>query len=265
MAATTQPPTRAQARPPVRLRDGWEADTPSADTLVLAGFRAMMVRTRRWALAAGGRVEQRPEVVLADSGSPCLFLNEVISTAPLTVELAELAGAFFPTGRPFVMCSPRGGADLRGAGLTLVGHPPLMLRPAGGTSPEPPEGVTVEEVTDPDGLVRWAEVVTRGFPLPAVTVPAALLGGPHRFWLASWHGEPAAAAASSVSDGVVDVEAVATLPTCRGRGLGAAVTWAATLADPALPAVLLSSDPGRPVYQRMGFLPVLRATMWARA
>jgi hypothetical protein len=42
------------------------------------------------------------------------------------------------------------------------------------------------------------------------------------------------------------------------------VTWAATVAAPALPAVLLASDPGRPVYERMGYLPLLRATMWTR-
>jgi hypothetical protein len=48
----------------------------------------------------------------------------------------------------------------------------------------------------------------------------------------------------------------------RGRGFGAAVTWAATLADPAKPAVLIASDPGRPVYERMGYLRLMRLTMW---
>ncbi|MCC6315456.1 MAG: N-acetyltransferase, partial [Thermomicrobiales bacterium] len=33
---------------------------------------------------------------------------------------------------------------------------------------------------------------------------------------------------------------------------------------PALPALLLSSDEGRPVYARMGFLPLLRWTYWSR-
>ena len=37
---------------------------------------------------------------------------------------------------------------------------------------------------------------------------------------------------------------------------------AAIIADPALPAVLFASDLGRPVYERMGYLPISRATVW---
>jgi hypothetical protein len=45
-------------------------------------------------------------------------------------------------------------------------------------------------------------------------------------------------------------------------GYGAALTWRATLTEAGLPAILLASDDGRPVYQRMGFLPLLRFTVW---
>ena len=37
------------------------------------------------------------------------------------------------------------------------------------------------------------------------------------------------------------------------------------LDGPSLPAMLLSSEDGRPVYERMGFLPLLRLTFWHRA
>jgi len=57
---------------------------------------------------------------------------------------------------------------------------------------------------------------------------------------------------------------VAALPAARGRGAGAAVTWAATVCRPDLPAVLVASDDGRPVYERMGFLAVERWTAWLR-
>ena len=63
---------------------------------------------------------------------------------------------------------------------------------------------------------------------------------------------------------MTDVEAVATLPEHRGRGVGAAVTWAATLADPAQPAVLIASDAGVGIYRAMGYLPVARWTIWFR-
>ena len=48
----------------------------------------------------------------------------------------------------------------------------------------------------------------------------------------------------------------------RGRGLGAADTWAATMADPTLPAMLIASDLGRPVYERMGYLRLTRFALW---
>jgi hypothetical protein len=40
------------------------------------------------------------------------------------------------------------------------------------------------------------------------------------------------------------------------------VAWAATTCDPARPAVLIASDDGRPVYERLGYLPVERWTVW---
>ncbi len=57
---------------------------------------------------------------------------------------------------------------------------------------------------------------------------------------------------------------MATLPGHRRRGIGAALTWAATLADPDLPAVLIASDDGAGVYREMGHLPVTRWTLWCR-
>ena len=42
------------------------------------------------------------------------------------------------------------------------------------------------------------------------------------------------------------------------------MTWAATLADPAQPAVLIASDAGVGVYRAMGYLPVARWTIWFR-
>lgn len=39
----------------------------------------------------------------------------------------------------------------------------------------------------------------------------------------------------------------------------------AAQADPSLPAMLFSSDDGRPIYDRMGFLSLTRLTLWHRA
>ena len=67
-----------------------------------------------------------------------------------------------------------------------------------------------------------------------------------------------------MSGGAVLVEYVAALATARGRGAGAAATWAATLCVPDLPAVLIASDDGRPLYEAMGYVAIERWTAWVR-
>jgi hypothetical protein len=196
--------------------------------------------------------------------SPCPFLNVAAVAAVPDVASARTLRGFFPQGRPFVVITPHPTGDLTPAGLRLVGHPPLTVRPAGGGLPAAPVGVTVAEVHDATGLAAWDRVLAAGYPMPPSPAPAALLGGRTRFWLATVDGVPAATALSYTGHGVVDVEAVATLPEFRRRGAGAAVTAAAMVADPALPAVLVSSDDGAGVYRDLGFLPVTRWTLWWR-
>jgi hypothetical protein len=58
------------------------------------------------------------------------------------------------------------------------------------------------------------------------------------------------------------VEWVSSTPAVRGRGYGEAMTWAATLALPDRPSMLISSDAGRRTYERMGYLPLTRFTLW---
>ena len=46
------------------------------------------------------------------------------------------------------------------------------------------------------------------------------------------------------------------------RGYGEAVTWAATLCLPELPATLQASPMGRPIYERMGYRTIAEFTVW---
>ena len=71
-------------------------------------------------------------------------------------------------------------------------------------------------------------------------------------------------AAAFVEHGIVDVLLVATRPEARRKGYGEALTWRAVSSEPGMPSLLLSSDLGRPVYDRMGFLPLFRFTLWYR-
>jgi len=59
------------------------------------------------------------------------------------------------------------------------------------------------------------------------------------------------------------IEYVSAMPGVRGRGYGEAMTWPATLADAEAPSMLIASDLGRPTYERMGYLPMARFTVWA--
>ena len=65
---------------------------------------------------------------------------------------------------------------------------------------------------------------------------------------------PLATATAFSGHGLTLLEGVAALPRARGRGAGAAAARAATTAFPDQPAVLLASDDGQPVYERMGYL-----------
>jgi predicted GNAT family acetyltransferase len=71
-----------------------------------------------------------------------------------------------------------------------------------------------------------------------------------------------ATAASWLSDTVTVVEFVSVRAECRGKGYGAAITAAATHAEPGRTAMLIASDLGRSVYDQLGYLPLLRYTLY---
>lgn len=129
----------------------------------------------------------------------------------------------------------------------------------------------MHEVTTSEELVELERVLVEGFPIPEVlpftagcVFPSAILGGGLRFWLVRDGARPVACAAACTAAGMTLVECVATLPDARGRGHGARATMAATMADPSVPAALIASDDGRPVYERLGYTAIERWTAWAR-
>ena len=124
---------------------------------------------------------------------------------------------------------------------------------------------------DAQELALAERVLVEGYPMPDLEplgvgdlLGPSILQGRTRVWLAWLDDRPVAVAAAHLHAGVTLVEYVATLPDARGRGAGFAVTWAATSAVPDQPAVLLASDDGRPVYERMGYRAVERWSAWLR-
>jgi hypothetical protein len=253
------------------LTTGWEADLPPEDTLVR---QAVLVHAS-WPVAVAGAAGRpwRSAAGWAGGwiGDRGALTNPVILTQPMTraEDVLEEINGLFPPDVPYLLVNPWPTPDLREHGLALIGHPPLMVRFPGPPPPLRRWPGEIREIRDPTELRVAERVLVEGYPMPELDplTPGDLLGPTllqtaTRIWLAWLDGAPVAMAAAHSAAGVTLVEYVASLPAARGRGAGAAVTWAATLADTDRPAVLIASDDGRPVYSRMGYLAVERWTAW---
>lgn len=254
------------------LTTGWEADLPAEDSLLRAFVLTSAARGEALAAATGGRTRRTEAASFADGESPVLFDNAVILLAPTTADGARAvvadALAFFPPERPFVVLSAwpiPGAGDL---GIRLMGHPPFMFRPAGPPGPGARDSaLDLREVADGADLEVFWRTLTGAYPMPAddsVLARAGVLHSGVRLWVGYEGDRPVGTAGAWVAHGTNDVEWVSVYDDCRGKGYGEALTWAATRADPRLPGVLIASDPGQPVYERMGYVRLTRLSMWFR-
>lgn len=254
------------------LTSGWEPDVPPGDTLK----RRAVLAHASWPIAVASaldrparRTDRWAGAFIAAGGA---LTNPVILTQPAAEQeagsLVAEVGDLVPATTTYFLLSPWPTPDLTPHGLALLGHPPLMVRLPGPREQDDPKGVRVVEVDDADTLGVAEGVLIAGYPMPGSppgsVLRPGLLDGTTRVWLGYVDGEAVSVAAAHRAAGATLVEYVAALPAARGRGAGAAVTWAATLADPDLPAVLVASDDGRPTYERMGYLPIERWTAWLR-
>lgn len=263
------------------LETGWLPTTPVGDSYLRRFLWNWADACAATALAFGGNVLDSEGMRLADAGLPVAFSNCATLTQPLTAEnaaaiLAEITAFYaFDDRRSsgevlLVSAWPTG--DLQPYGWSLMGYPPVHLLPQGVPARDAPPGLQIVRIDSPDLLHVWEQTVSRGYPLegleqaPAGTLAApSLLADPHYgTWVGLVDDRPVAAASAWAAHGVVNVTLVATLPEERRKGYGEALTWAASRLDPALPAMLLSSDDGRPVYESMGYLPLQRMTLWYR-
>lgn len=214
------------------------------------------------------------DLVVAWLGDGGMFINAgVVLSAPADWDdlLTRVAG-IVPDTAPATLISPFDTPDLTAQGWHLIGHPPLMARlPGAAKPPAMPAELRIHEVVDQSMLEVFERTLVDGYPMPdmqpyrwGMFYDERVLGGPTRLWLGFVDGDPVATAAAHVAGGVNNVEMIATLDGWRGRGYGAKLTWAATTADPSLPAILIASDLGRPVYERLGYAALTRWTMWLR-
>jgi GNAT superfamily N-acetyltransferase len=256
------------------LATEWDRDVPSDDTLLRAYIDAFAEMVETVAHAIGGRVRRNDTMVLGDADSPGAYLNAAVLLAPLhereSSDVIARMSEFFAAGNEgqWMLFSATPTPDLRPYGLQPVGHPPLMLRPVGGERRPQPDDLEVVEVADPDTLRRYERTVVDAYPMPEMAgapqvFPDALLSDERfRLYLGLVDGEPVGTSMAHLGTAMSHVEWVTSTPAVRGRGYGEALTWAAALAVPERPSMLISSDAGRRTYERMGYVPLTRFTLW---
>jgi hypothetical protein len=263
------------------MRAGWEPDTPVDDSLLRRFLVNWTASIEAHGNPLGGRVLRRDDLAAVDLGRPSFGSNVATLLAPLfpagVDEVAAALDDFYEFSRgnysgTTYLFSPWPTPDLRPCGWTLLGYEPLMLRPAGGEAPSSPPELRIEAVRDETSLQAFELAIVRGFESselealgPGAVFSAGILTDARfRLWVGWEEDRPVSASATFVAAGISDVTVVGTVPEARRRGYGAALTWRATLAEPELPALLLATDEGRAVYERMGYMSLFRFTVWSR-
>lgn len=242
------------------------------DRLNQIALAASADRVVRWAVAMERPYLATPDLVVAWHGDRGFFTNfaYVLRRPNSWTDLLSRVAEVVPAGRPVSLVSALEVPDLADHGWQLVGHPPLMVRSAGPTGAGAAE-LTITEVADGTSLEVFERTLVDGYPDPSLQpyrwgqlYDERILGGATHLFTGWVDGRPVATAGGHVTEGVNLVEFVATAAAARGRGYGAALTVAASTVAPMLPAVLIASDLGRPVYERLGFVEVHRWTFWHR-
>lgn len=213
-------------------------------------------------------VVEREGAVLVASGLPVSLFNPAFVTAPpadADALVGEIVERYRVARVPFLVYfrDAYGGAmadALTAAGFVEHYRPPLMVLDPIVPAPPPPAGLEIV-VVDGTNLDDCRAVLAEGFGMPLdlarAALPPAVLGiEPLTSFLALVDGAPAGTAATFVTGDVAGIYNVATVPGHRGKGVGAAVTWAAVSAGASAGgtrSILQASGAGAPVYERMGF------------
>jgi hypothetical protein len=260
------------------LTTGWEQDLPLGDTIVRQYLYCWSALCQAFAVAGGGRAVTGPAVAIADLGTPSGWFNAATLLQPPHPDtfdgvLAQVESFFDHGSGEAHLWSAWPTPDLRSRGWRLEGHPPLMVRPPASLVPPPaPPAVEVTAVENADDLASWERVAIGGYPLPELdgSTPGSmadprLLDDPRLRFSLGWEaGEPVSLGTLFTEAGVGCFALGVTVPTSRGRGHWNAHAIRRLVAEPDAWMTGVFSDHSRPPAERLGFLPVLRMTLWAR-
>lgn len=259
-----------------QLTTGWERDLPAGDTLLRRYLFHHASLGAAFALAGGGRVLDADDLSMADLARPGGYFNGAVLLRP-PADWDDLIGRierFFRPGRgQTCLWSAWPTPDLRGRGWRLSGHPPLLARPPLSTLPVTPAAVPepdVRTVTSADDLAGWERVAIDGYPMPELDdaptgafAPPGLLDDERlRFFVGRDGDRPVAAAMSFASHGIASLAFGATLPAARRRGFWRRLAVERLRAAPDVWTTGVFSDLSRPGAETLGFVPILRLTLW---
>lgn len=267
-ATLTEASSSLAPHPDQVLLTGWEPHLAANDSVLRNYVSTLEDRLQTIADAAGAPTRSTEHAFLVDLDSAYVFDNIVVTRGFLDPDqMSQVmidAQDFFPADRTWTLQALTPTNDLRDHGLALLGHPPLMYRPLATHAEPGPVDVEIRPVESADELHDFERTLTCAYPLPdgSAVVQPSVLGLGFRGFVGYVDGNPVATAGSHTAHGLTEVEWVSTLPSHRGRGLGAALAYAATTADPNVPSVLVSSDDGRPVYERLGYVALMRLSVW---
>lgn len=226
-------------------------------------------------LDPGATIEAEPGWLYGAGSSP----HPVISNGAFRRDDSVDAGEFVSRAKEFFGTRERGfsiwvrggqaedrdlAAAAEAAGFQLVYEMPEMTLGEKPAPPELPSGTELRKLTSVEQATDFWQVATSsyssiGFPpevFAGYTNHAGLLAGNVIAFLALLDGEPVGIAMTIVSHGVAGIYWVGSLEQARGKGLGRAVTVAATNAGFDLGADVASlqaSPMGKPIYLELGY------------
>lgn len=227
--------------------------------------RALGLRSTRSAALWSCRDPGPPIFLAAVTLDPASFDSDLIA------ELAEVESRRGPV--PFSVCDSWARLDLTTLGYRVAERGVWLVRPPGPGPEQPlPPDLKIERVVDATGLQTFEAAAAEGFEHPdmlddgpgSVHAPGVLDDESFHVFIGRVEGRVVSAAMAYVSDEIVGVYGVATIPGFRRRGYGEALTWAATCVAPRLPAVLQPSASGEATYRRMGYAPAGDFIRWFR-
>lgn len=221
------------------------------------------------------RPDPATDVDAIHSDLPFPMFNAVLGArfgADARQRTEEVADSFIRAGLPWMWwvtpshTSPELESVLAARGLEREDVPGMYADLA--AAPPVPEvaGLRIEQTADAPTFI---DVMVAGFGLPEVVrapMIAVMAGFPGAINLvASLDGRPVACGTAYVTGATAGLYNVATVEEARGRGIGYAVTQELShraRAAGARNVVLHSTEAGRPVYERAGFVEVCRVPQY---